>query len=199
MKKISIVLIAILCLNPGAAFADHVRIKEGTEVLLKLVTPLRSGEAKVGQAIEFIVEKPVVDNSGITLIEEHEAAYGKVTVSSGAGMFGKSGKLDFTVDSVAGYTGVNIPLRATLEQTGDGNEGLAVVGFLFVTIFAALIRGANVSVPAGTLFTAYVDKTTVLSEDMELRQNMPYIEGSSEVDQQLNDLFKQMTEKENLD
>lgn len=186
-------------LDSGLSLTGHVTIKKDTEVLLKLVTPLKSGEVKVGQVVEFLVQKPVVHKSGITLIEENTVAYGEVTAAKVAGSFGQPGKLDFSVDKVAGYTGINIPLRAKFEQAGKGNEGSAFAGFLLMGVIGGLVKGSNVSVPEGTLFTAYVDKTTILLEDMELMQSMPLIEVRSEADQQLNDLFKQLMEKEELD
>lgn len=189
----------ILCLNPGVAFADSIRIKEGTEVLLKLVTPLRSGKTKVGETVKFSVDEPVVDKTGTLLIQEGASAYGTITVSSSAGMFGQSGKLDFTADKVAGLNGVDIPLRTQqLKQEGSSNGAVAIAGFLFVSVLAGLIRGENAVVPAGTIFTVYVDKTTVLSEDATLSTEGSQIrlEGNSEVDQRLNDLFNQLQEKE---
>lgn len=107
--------------NPKIAFTGRVTIRKDTEVLLKLVTPLKSGEVAVGQVIEFLVEKPVVNNSGMTLIEKNAMAYGTITATRGAGGFGQSGKIDFTIDRVAGSTGIEIPLRTQLEQKAKSN------------------------------------------------------------------------------
>lgn len=194
MKKTALILLFSIFFSPAHAMAEHIKIKEGTEVLLKLVTPLRSGEAKKGQIIELIAEKSVSDGNGVILIEEKAPAYGTVTVSQKAGAFGSKGKLDFTVDKVSGYNGVDIPLRARQSLEGEGNEVLAVAGFLFVSILAGFIRGENVSVPSGTLIKVFVDKTTVLSEDISMREETSF-GGSSEIDQRFNELLRQMEEK----
>lgn len=62
-----------------------------------------------------------------------------------------------------------------------------------------LVKGENVSVPAGTLFTALVSKTTLLYEDMEQRQGVDQFKVNSEVDQKLNEIFDQLKENEDLD
>lgn len=194
MRKIAIILLCTIFLNPTIAMAEHIKIKEGTEVLLKLITPLHSKNVHKGQTVELMAERLVRDENGIILIEEKAPAYGTVTVAQKAGAFGAKGKLDFTVDRVIGLGDVSIPLRAQESHQGGGNEVLAVAGFLFVSILAGFIRGENVSIPSGTLFKVFVDKTTILSEDINMREEQSF-GGSLETDQKLNELLRQIEEK----
>lgn len=195
MRKTAIVLLCIIFLNPTVAMAEHIKIREGTEVLLKLITPLHSKDVSKGQTVELMAEMSVRDENGVVLIEEKAPAYGTVTAAQKAGAFGAKGKLDFTVDRVTGLSGVPIPLRAQQSREGGGNEALAVAGFLFVSIFAGFIRGENVSIPSGTLLKVFVDKTTILSEDINMMEEQGF-GGGLETDQKLNELLRQIEEKD---
>lgn len=195
MRKTAIILLCTIFLNPTIAMAEHIKIKEGTEVLLKLITPLHSKSVYKGQTVELMAERLVRDENGVVLIEENAPAYGTVTVVQKAGAFGTKGKLDFSVDRVIGFANTAIPLRAQQTHEGGGNEVLAVAGFLFVSILAGFIRGENVSVPSGTLIKVFVDKTTILSEDINMREEQSF-GGSAETDQKLNELLRQIEEKD---
>jgi len=156
----AIVLVLIFSLGSSVAWALDYVIEERTEIILKLLTPLKSGKTPVGQVVELIVEKSIKDKDGTVLIEDGADAYGTVTVSEKNGMFGKAGKLDFMIDHVEAIDEGQVPVRATIESNAQGCTGGAIAGFLFVSVLSCLFRGDNVSVPSGTIFKAYVDKDT---------------------------------------
>lgn len=192
MRKTALFLLLIFIFNPGTAFAERIEIKEGTEILLKLLTPLKSGIVKEGQVIEFLAEKAVKNKDGFVLIEDDASAYRTVTVSKKAGFSGTSGKLDFRVDNVAAYNGADIPVRAQQTIEGKDSVGATVAGFLLVSVLCGLFRGDNASVTSGTLFKVYVDKTIVLSDDITPEVKQEGFAGTSDVDIRLNEMLKKI-------
>jgi Periplasmic protease len=166
MKAMAFVLLLTMTLHPSTSYADDIVIKEGTEVLLKVIDRLKSGAVQQGSIIRFLVERAVTDEDGVILIQDDAFAYGTVITSTKAGMMGTSGKLEITVDYVDSFNGMKIPLRSTQEVDGASSTGAVVAGFLFVSMLSVFFRGDNAVVESGTIFSAYVDKTTVLSADL---------------------------------
>jgi hypothetical protein len=182
----------------GAAGAQTLVVPEKTEIILKLLTPLKSGKTMVGEIVEFLVERPVKNPEGTVLIEDAASAYGSVIESKKSGFFGTPGKLDFKIDFVEAINDVQVPLRATMSQTAAGSEGAAIAGFLFVSILSGLFRGDNISITPGTIFKAYVDKDTVVFRDPEEKaeeESELQFSGNSETDRRLEELYRKMKEK----
>ena len=55
-----------------------------------------------------------------------------------------------------------IRLRADKAAKGDNRTGTQVVTFVFLGVFAGLIKGKDVSIPKGTQITAYADEDRIL-------------------------------------
>lgn len=181
---------------PSTALSQTLMVPEKTEVILKLLTPLKSGKTQVGEIVEFLVEKPVKAKDGTILIEDAASAYGTVLESKKNGLFGAPGKLDFKIDFVEGINDVQVPLRATLSQTAAGSEGAAIAGFLFVSVLSVFFRGDNISIAPGTIFKAYVDKDVVVFEDpQEKKEEELQLLGDSETDQRLMEMYKKVQKK----
>lgn len=54
MKKIALLLLAAMLLSPHTSYAaGPITIKEGTEVLLKVINKLKSGNVQKGQVATF--------------------------------------------------------------------------------------------------------------------------------------------------
>lgn len=181
---------------PIAAWAQSLVVPEKTEVILKLLTPLKSGKTPVGEVVEFLVEKSVKAKDGTVLIEDAASAYGSVLESKKSGFFGTPGKLDFKIDFVEAINDVQVPLRASLSQTAAGSEGAAIAGFLFVSVLSGLFRGDNISIAPGTIFKAYVDKDTVVFKDpAEEKEEEIQLSGNSETDRRLMEMYKNVQKK----
>lgn len=181
---------------PIAAWAQSLVVPEKTEVILKLLTPLKSGKTPVGEVVEFLVEKSVKAKDGTVLIEDAASAYGSVLESKKSGFFGTPGKLDFKIDFVEAINDVQVPLRATLSQTATGSEGAAIAGFLFVSVLSGLFRGDNISITPGTIFKAYVDKDTVVFRDPEEeKEEELQLSGNTETDRRLLEMYKNVQKK----
>jgi len=62
---------------------------------------------------------------------------------------------------------------------------------LFVSVLSGFFRGVNAVIPAGTILRTYVNKTTVLSGDIEeikpKQENV--FQGDTETDHRLNELL----------
>lgn len=181
---------------PSAAWSQSLVVPEKTEVILKLLTPLKSGKTPVGEVVEFLVEKAVKAKDGTVLIEDAASAYGSVLESKKSGFFGTPGKLDFKIDFVEAINDVQVPLRASLSQTAAGSEGAAIAGFLFVSVLSGLFRGDNISIAPGTIFKAYVDKDTVVFKDpAEEKEEEIQLSGNSETDRRLMEMYKNVQKK----
>ena len=192
VKKVALLLLIIMLLSPNASYAENIVIKEGTEVLLKVLDKIKSGEAQKGQIVHFLVEKSVKDKNCFTLIEDDANAYGTINESESAGMMGSSGKLAVSVDKVEAFNGIDIPLRGSNQDEGTSSTGAVVAGVLLVSVFSVFFRGENAVIPAGTIIRAQVDKTTVISGDMEQDRPDYGFQGGTEVDQKLNEHLKKI-------
>jgi hypothetical protein len=190
MKIMVLVLSLAMSFTPNASYAGDIVIKEGTEVLLKVIDKLKSGEVKEGSVIQFLVEKAVTDENGFVLIPDDANAYGTVTKSSGAGMMGTSGSLEFTVDKVEAFNGKDIPLRGAREEEGTSSTGAVVAGALFVSVLSVFFRGSNAVVQPGTILRTYVDETTVISADIAPAKDI------TEIARKLDDYFGIVTSEE---
>ena len=113
-------------------------IPEGEEVKLKLSNSLSSGDAKVGDIVEFTVAEPLTIGGHI-VIQQGAMAKGIVqTVTSQR--FRRPGSLELRFDSVRAADGEEVSLRGVYSQQGR----------------RVLIRGEEVELDAGTPFTAQI-------------------------------------------
>ena len=67
--------------------------------------------------------------------------------------FGRSGKLDLTIDYVKSVDGQNLNLRSTREIKGDDSYGKAGVVTLLAGPLGFLVKGKNMEMDAGTEYT----------------------------------------------
>ena len=140
----------------SAAEAEGITIPDGTEVKLLLKNPVSSATAQPEQRIEFTASEAVVVH-GVTVIEKGAPAVGHVTEAQPAKGFGRKGKLNFSIDTVASTSGENIRLRSSKTATGSDSYGKAGVVTLLTGPFGALVKDKDIEVPAGTAFTIYID------------------------------------------
>jgi hypothetical protein len=197
MKKIALVLLFVMLFTPNVSYANDIVVKAGTEVLLKVIDKLKSGSVKRGTIVQFLVEKAVKDEHGFILIPDDAIAYGTVTKSSSAGIFGTSGTLEIAIEKVEAFNGKDVPLRGSREDKGTSSTGAVITGFLFVSVLSAFFRGDNAVIPPGTILRAYVAKTTVLSADIAptLDNRDSYYQENTETNQKLNEYLKEIERK----
>ena len=149
----------LLCaaLLPIAAFAAPTTIADGTPIVLALPKAITSGGPKVGDKLPLVVRDTVYDDAGQILIQNGAAASGTITASSKAQRLLRSGALDFTVDYVTAVDGRKIVVRGMQRKSGKkvGIGARFAISLLVRPLL--LIKGKNVTCPAGMQFPVYVD------------------------------------------
>lgn len=135
---------------------SEVTIPDGTEVRLRLIQRMSSATAKVNDTVRFEVMNDVAVG-GRTVIAAGASATGTVVEAAPKRSFGRSGKLNFTIDAVKAVDDDNIRLRSTKENQGDNSFGKAGVVGLLAGPFAGFVRGKDVEIETGTEYTIYID------------------------------------------
>ncbi len=161
-------VICFACLvfpSPGSAQAPSAAaqavIPEGTQVHLSLLKSIKSGGNKAGEVVPFEVAKDVYGPDHVLLIAADTPAYGKILESSRRGMFGKSGKLKFTIDYILAPNNTHIPLRADAQIVrGRDNRTASIATAILLAPVAIFINGKDVSANKGQDFVMYVDAST---------------------------------------
>lgn len=135
---------------------DLFNLTPDASIKLLLLDKLRSGDSKKNEQVNYKVDEDVFDKEGNMLIRKGTPAYGTVLTSRRAGMLGRRGSLDISVDYTTAVDGQRVNLRASKEKRGGGDKGLITAGALLVAWPLAFFKGSNVSIDAGTTFVAYV-------------------------------------------
>ena len=139
-----------------APSGNEVILADGTEVILRLLKSVSSATSKVEERVDFETAKDVMAD-GVVVIEKGAPAWGKVIQAKPKKSFGRSGKLDFTIDYIKSVDGQNLSLRRTREIKGDDSYGKAGVVTLLAGPLGLLVKGKNVEIDAGAEFTIFVD------------------------------------------
>jgi hypothetical protein len=142
--------------------AGQISIPEGMPVHLTLLKELKSGGNKGGEDVPFEVSKDVYGPGRVLLIAASTPAFGKIQESSRRGIFGKAGKLKFTIDYILAPDKTHIPLRADPQILhGQDNRTTAIATAILLAPIAIFVNGRDVSVKKGEEFTMYVNAPTV--------------------------------------
>ena len=135
----------------GALRAEHVTLKEGTLVSVRLQADLLSDRAQEGARVDFVVSKPV-EVEGLTVIPEGSIGWGTVQGAR------KNKFVRFTIQGIRLASFQQIKLRAVREKTDNPDKDL-------IRIESKLASG--VGAKEGTEFMAYV------AEDMDVEVATP--------------------------
>ncbi|MHB9026123.1 MAG: CsgG/HfaB family protein [Armatimonadota bacterium] len=149
--------LCVLGLFAGMALAEPVKLAETTAVNVRVMKTMKSGKCLVGELVPYEVIADVAGPGGQVLIAKGATASGRVTVSKRKGMFGKSGKLEFSIENVTAVDGINVPLRAVQKATGRSYTNYSVVAGLLLLWPALFVQGEDITVKEGTEFPAFVD------------------------------------------
>lgn len=161
MKVTLSVFLCGLCLF-SAAYAAPVKLAERTPVKVTIMENLVSGQGKPDDEITFQLSDDIYGPGHELLATKGTPAYGHIIRSKKHGIFGKSGKLDFSCDATAGVDGTKIPLRGTEVNSGKSNGTAAVATAVVFNVLGVLINGKDVSIKKGTEFTVYIDADTMI-------------------------------------
>lgn len=120
------------------------------------LTPLEelsSKHIKEGQRFQFIVVNDVMDN-GAVVISRGSTATGIISMQTGRGIVGKSGKFDVSFESVTA-NGVVFPLSGVHRQEGKGNTVGALLGSMWISGHSAVMLPGEVVTAFTKIPTAY--------------------------------------------
>lgn len=143
------------------------QIPDGTQIDIEAPYTLNSMDFKPNDKISFRVVNPVKVN-GVTVIEQGAVATGKIDKAKRGGHFGKAGLFVWTMQSVTGVDGSQIPLRvAPTRVRGDSKAAkvatqMIITGALLpliapVALLHGFKRGKDAFIPAGKRYSVYVE------------------------------------------
>lgn len=146
----------------SAAVPATVTIPSNTEVILRMSEDLntKGGQIKVGHMFNLTVAYDV-KVGGVTVIPAGTPAKGEVTMRTGKGVFGKSGKMEIELRSID-LGGDRIPVTGKYRQDGEGNT-LAAVGAVFLSAPLLFVTGKSAIIPRGRELSAYTMGATTVS------------------------------------
>lgn len=161
MKCIRTVMgVALMLCGVGSA-GRAATLAVDTPIKVRLLTELRSGQAKRGDKIGFEVTEAVLGSDGSVLVPKGAAVLGSVKKSRRAGIFGAPGKLDFTADYLQMGNQLQVPLKvAKSRHNGKDNSFAGSFATLLIGPLGFLISGKEARVPAGAEFIALVAEPT---------------------------------------
>lgn len=125
----------------------------GTQVSLTPLEELSSKHIKEGEHFQFTVVSDVVEN-GIVVIPRGSMATAVVSMQTGRGIVGKSGKFEITFESVTA-NGVTFPLMGIHRQEGKGNTVGALLGSMWISGHSAVMLPGEIATAMIRERTAY--------------------------------------------
>ena len=139
----------------GVATTAHARprLPEGTEIRVQTESDLSSKTAEVGDIVYLRVSDPVNFN-GRVVIPDGARVTGHISEARHRGIFGRAGKLEIAVDTVAvGQT--NLRLRGGKNSNGKGQGTLSIATAVLVAPVAGVITGKSAVIKQGTEFIVF--------------------------------------------
>jgi hypothetical protein len=150
-----------------------IQIPDGTEIDIEAPYTLNSMDFKPNDRISFQVVNPIKVN-GVTVIERGAVATGRIDKAKRGGHFGKAGLFVWTMQTVTGVDGSQIPLRvAPTRVRGDSKAAkvatqMIITGALLpliapVALLHGFKRGKDAFIPAGKRYSVYVEGRLTLT------------------------------------
>jgi hypothetical protein len=149
----------------ASAPAAPVKLSEGATLRVRLLETLVSGSKKKGEEIRFETVDDVLGPQHEVLVAKGSPVSGTITRSSGRGMFGKPGKLEFTIDRAHAIDGTKISLRATESKSGRNNSGAAITTAVLLFVPALFIHGRDVKIEPGKEFVVFVNDDAMIDPE----------------------------------
>ena len=149
-----------------------IQIPDKTEIDIEAPYTLNSMDFKPNDKISFQVVNPIKVN-GVTVIERGAVATGRIDKAKRGGHFGKAGLFVWTMQTVTGVDGSQIPLRlAPTRVRGDSKAAkvatqMIITGALLpliapVALLHGFKRGKDAFIPAGKRYSVYVEGNPTL-------------------------------------
>lgn len=127
----------------SGAMVDAVVLPANSTIVLHIDGGLSSSDgSRAGDTVKLTVARDV-RFGGRVVIPRGTPAYGEVSRRTGQGMFGKSGKVDITVNRVD-LRGQIIPIAGAFKEKGQGKAGKTIIfGLLAGLQGASQVRGED--------------------------------------------------------
>ena len=142
--------------------AGNAYIPKGTIIDVELLEELSSKKNHVDDDVKLKTLDNIIIND-VIVVPAGALVEGKVTKCTSSGLFGRAGKLEFTINSVSSINGVDIPLQYTDFKEAGSDDGAVAVAAVVTLIGGLFMKGKNVSFPAGTKMSAKVVADTDLN------------------------------------
>lgn len=140
----------------------HAYVAEDTILRVRLTEEISSKTMHKGDRVPLVLQDNLIIN-GVVVIPEGTEVTGIVTKAKKNGMFGRSGKLEFSINSVRTINGIDIPLQYLIKKEAGSDGGAVAVATAVSLIGGLFMKGKNVSFPEGSVFEARVTKDTDLN------------------------------------
>lgn len=138
-------------------------LEDGTPVKMRINRTVSSGDAHVGDTVDFEVLEEVNIN-GTLVVPKGGLAFATVTEAQAKRRMARGGKLDINIDYVKLVSGDKAALRAVKDLKGGGHTGAMVGGMVATSLvffpaapFFLFMHGKDITIPKGTEVTAYVN------------------------------------------
>lgn len=138
-------------------------LEDGTPIKMRINRTVSSGDAHVGDTVDFEVLEDISVNSTL-VIPKGGLAFATVTEAQAKRRMARGGKLDINIDYVKLLNSDKAALRAVKDLKGGGHTGAMVGGIVATSIvffpaapFFLFMHGKDISIPKGTEITAYVN------------------------------------------
>jgi hypothetical protein len=141
---------ALAARRVDAPLAGSAVLPANTEVLLRLDEDVNSKRKRVGDSFRLTVLQDIMLGNYV-VIPRGSPAYGQVSYRTGKGAFGKSAKMEVTMDSIH-LDGRNIPITGNFREEGQGNTGATVGVAVAAGVFSAFVTGRSAVFQSGREF-----------------------------------------------
>lgn len=148
--------------DQAASAQPQLILPANTEIVLRMSDDLTSkgGKIDAGHMFRLTVAYDV-GVQGTIVIPSGTPAVGEVTMRTGKGVFGKSGKIEAELRHVD-LNGRRIPVTGKFRQEGEGNT-LAAVGAIFLSAPLLFVTGKSAVIPRGRELTGYTVAAETIS------------------------------------
>jgi hypothetical protein len=138
-------------------------LEDGTPVKMRINRTISSGDAHLGDTVDFEVLQDISVN-GTLVIPKGGLAFATVTQAQAKRRMARGGKLDINIDYVKLVSSERAALRAVKDLSGGGHTGAMVGGIVATSLvffpaapFFLFMHGKDITIPKGTEITAYVN------------------------------------------
>ena len=145
---------------------ENAYIPKGTVISVELTEELSSKKNHVGDDVKLKTLDNIIIND-VIVVPAGSLVSGEVTKCTSSGLFGRAGKLEFTINSVKAVNGVEIPLQYTELKEAGSDDGAVAVAAAVTLIGGLFMKGKNVSFPAGSKMSAKVVADTDLNVQLD--------------------------------